>query len=59
LFQRVRQIESLCRHVYQRALTSAQHQADFEDVSIDGFWGRPEPDRATRWGAPLNIAAVP
>ncbi len=54
LFQRVRQIEGLCRHVYQRVLASAHHMTDFEDSAIDGFWRRPEPDRAARWGSQLR-----
>jgi hypothetical protein len=59
MHSRVRQSEGLCRYIYQRVLTSAQHINDFSDTAVDGFWRRSEPDRRTRWGPQLNIVAIP
>lgn len=56
--RRMRQAETLARHVYRRILTSAAHAADFADKAIDGYWIRPEQDRMTRWGMPLDITSV-
>jgi hypothetical protein len=50
-----RRLETLCRHVYHRLVTSEEHRLLFADRSIDGFWtGTSETEQRRLWGEPLG-----
>ncbi len=58
LYQRVRHMEALARHVYFRILTSLAHMRLFADASIDAFWTLREGDQRSQWGPPLDIRTI-
>ena len=57
--QRVRQIEKLATSVYLRLTTSPKHSKIFEtDTAIDNFWSKPDDERHTLWGQPVDISVI-
>lgn len=57
-YRRVRQIESLARHVLFRILTAPNVQANFQDGAIDQFWNTPEATQRRLWGTGVNILGL-
>lgn len=56
---RLRQIETLARGVYLRAVTSPAQRAIFKtDADIDVFWGLRDDERRRTWGEPIVIAST-
>jgi hypothetical protein len=58
LLLHVRRMETLCRNVYTQLCVSSTHRDLFRDDIIDGFWKRPDHERTTLWGQPLDIAQI-
>jgi hypothetical protein len=58
LLRRVRQLESLARHVYARIATSLPHRDAFRNNTIQAFWNLLEGEQRKHWDQPLNVDAI-